>query len=164
VPDPTLHQSDSDGETPEKKDMSVDVRMAAMDLLARREHSLLELRDKLKRRFSDVSVIDDQLSRLAGENLLSDVRFAESYVRQRVEKGYGPLRLREELRARGVSGLDIDLALEALEIDWSQLASEVLRKKFGEDSPPDLSEKARRMRFMQYRGFAVEHYRQLARE
>jgi len=144
--------------------MCADIRLAAMNLLASREHSLLELRNKLKRRFADDLVIDDQLSRLADENLLSDARFADSYVRQRAGRGYGPLRLREELRARGVSAPDIDMALESSEIDWCQLASEVLCKKFGEGPPRDIKDKARRIRFMQYRGFAAEHYHQLARE
>ena len=53
--------------------------------------------------------------------------------------------------------------LEAGEIDWSERAAEVLRKKFGEGLPVDLKEKARRIRFMQYRGFAAEHYPQLSR-
>ena len=163
MPDLHLHERVSGDGTSEKYDVALDVRLVAMNLLARREHSLLELRDKLKRRFSDDATIDEQLSRLADENLQSDLRFAESYVRQRVGGGFGPLRLRDELRERGVSGPDIDVALKTDEVDWRELASEVLRRKFGEGLPADLKEKARRIRFMQYRGFAAEHYPQLAR-
>ena len=47
-----------------------------------------------------IELIDAQLSRLSAERLQSDVRFAASYARQRIGRGYGPLRLREELRAR----------------------------------------------------------------
>jgi regulatory protein len=163
MPDSPLPAGASGDWPADDHDVATDVRLAAMNLLARREHSLRELRNKLKRRFTDESTIDDQLSRLAVENLQSDLRFAEGHVRQRMSRGYGPLRLREELRERGVSDPDIDVALEAAEVDWSALAADVLARKFGEGPPADIKEKARRIRFMQYRGFATEHYRQLAR-
>jgi regulatory protein len=138
-----------------------DIRLAAMDLLARREHSVHELRIKLQRRFPDDERIDEQLSRLIEERLQSDMRFAASYVRQRISRGYGPLRLREELRERGVAEADGTAAMEELEIDWYALAAEVMHRKFGAIAPHDIKEKARRARFMQYRGFAMDHYRQL---
>jgi len=136
-----------------------DIRLAAMHLLARREHSVRELRNKLKRRFSDDAVIDAQISRLTEERLQSDARFAESYARQRADRGYGPVRLREELRERGVSEADVDVALEELEMDWGSLAIRVIQKKFGTAAPADIKERARRVRFMQYRGFSADHYR-----
>lgn len=137
-----------------------DIRLAAMNLLARREHSVWELRRKLKRRFPDGELLDEQLARLAEENLQSDMRFAESYVRQRIERGYGPVRLREELRERGITRSDIALAIDDLDIDWQAHAAEVLKSKFGEQPPADIKEEARRARFMQHRGFTSEHYRQ----
>jgi regulatory protein len=136
-----------------------DIRLAAMNLLARREHSLRELRTKLKRRFPDVTLLDEQLSRLTDENLQCDLRFAESYARQRISRGYGPLRVPEELRERGVSEDDVALAMEQLDVDWRALATEVMQKKFGDLPPGNFKEKARRARFMQYRGFSAEHYR-----
>ena len=136
-----------------------DIRLAAMNLLARREHSEWELRRKLKRRFADSAVLDEQLALLTEQNLQSDIRFAESYTHQRISRGYGPLRLREELRERGISRSDIEQTMEALDIDWCQHAIQVMHNKFGEDLPGDIKEEARRARFMQHRGFAAEHYR-----
>lgn len=138
-----------------------DIRLAAMNLLARREHSVRQLRIKLQRRFPGDERIDEQLSRLTAEHLQCDVRFAASYTRQRISRGYGPVRLREELRERGVAEADSTAAMEELEIDWYALAAEVMHKKFGALAPRDIKEKARRARFMQYRGFATEHYQQL---
>ena len=135
-----------------------------MNLLARREHSACELRTKLKRRFPDDEKIDVQLARLIEERLQSDVRFAQSYARQRISRGYGPLRLREELRERGVSEDDVAEAMKEMEIDWCAVAEEVIQKKFGAGAPHDLQEKARRARFMQYRGFATEHYHILQKD
>lgn len=138
-----------------------DVRLSAMNLLARREHSVRELRNKLKRRFCDDSMIDEQIARLSRENLQSNLRFAESYARQRIGRGYGPVRVKEELRERGASVDDIAAAMQELEVDWFAVASEVMLKKFGALAPSDIKEKARRARFMQYRGFIAEQYRKL---
>ena len=138
-----------------------DIRRAAMDLLARREHSRRELRQKLVKRFRDDAQIDAQLDRLAQEKLQSDQRFAESFVRQRVGRGYGPLRIRQEARQKGLDDSEIASAMEALEVDWYAVAEEVLGRKFGDTPGADIREKARRSRFMQYRGFSHEHYRHL---
>ena len=140
---------------------SADVRLAAMDLLARREHSVIELKRKLKRRFGDECAVDDQLAMLAEEGLQSDARFAESFLCQRSGSGYGPVRLKAELRERGLSDEQIEQALQELVIDWCEVASEVLEKKFGPEPPADVKEKARRLRFMQYRGFYQDHYQPL---
>jgi regulatory protein len=137
------------------------VRLAAMDLLARREHTARELRDKLIRRFPDDEIIREQLARLAEERLQSDERFAASYAQQRSAKGYGPLRVREELRQRGVNEGDVVTTMQSLEIDWRELAADVMRKKFGTRAAVDLKEKSKRVRFMQYRGFTADHYQRL---
>ena len=155
----SIDLSDDDATEAAGTPTPADIRLAAMNLLARREHSVRELRNKLKRRFSDEAVIDEQISRLTLERLQSDARFAESYARQRADKGYGPVRLREELRERGVTEAEVDVALEELKVDWRVLATRVMQKKFGLDAAVDIKEKARRARFMQYRGFAVDHYR-----
>lgn len=140
------------------------IRLAAMNLLARREHSVWELRRKLRRRFDNQALLDEQLFLLAEQNLQSDARFAESYVRQRISRGYGPLRLREELRARGICSGDVALAMDALEIDWCAHAMEVMQNKFGVQPAQELKEKARRVRFMQHRGFSGEHYHHLLQD
>ncbi len=137
---------------------SAAIRRAAMDLLARREHTLHELRVKLRRRFDDPARLDAALRRLATENLQSDARFAEHYVVQRADRGYGPLRIRQELRERGVADEAIALAFAAAAPDWYSLASRVLRKKFGPLPPADAREQARRSRFMHYRGFETDDY------
>ena len=138
-----------------------DIRLAAMNLLARREHSRWELLRKLRRRFSDDQLLATELQRLTNENLQSDERYAQSYAWQRSGRGYGPLRVRQEMRERGLSDSEIASAFDNVELDWFALATEAFRKKFGDPAPVDLKEKARRIRFMQYRGFSAEHYQHL---
>ena len=129
-----------------------------MNLLARREHSRTELRQKLGRRFTDTRVIDQEIDRLAEENLQSDARFAETFVRHRFCRGQGPLRIRQEMRQRGIADDDIQIAMAAEDYDWSASAAGVMERKFGSGPAADIHEKARRNRFMQYSGFALEHY------
>lgn len=138
-----------------------DIRLKAMDLLARREHSRQELKQKLFKRFKDLELIDQQLDQLVSENLQSDERYAESLLRQRLSSGHGPIRIRQEMRQKGISDSKISAAIEAEEPDWYELAEETFKKKFGQAPACDVKEQAKRSRFMQYRGFSVEHYQRL---
>jgi regulatory protein len=140
---------------------AADIRLAAMDLLARREHSRSELWLKLKKRFGDDERIHEQLDRLSEENLQSDSRFAESFLRQRIGRGHGPMRIRQEMRQRGIADGDIAAALEAEQPDWCALAEATYRRKFGALPPEDIKARARRSRFMQYRGFGLDQYQHL---
>ena len=103
-----------------------------------------------------VDRIDAVLDQLAAENLQSDQRFTESFLRSRSNKGYGPDRIRQELREKGVDSALLNSALEALELDWVALAREVRLKKFGVEQPRDFKERARQLRFLNYRGFGSE--------
>ena len=161
---PDICQSD-DSRDPSKVDETVvkpmDVRVAAMNLLARREHTRRELKQKLGKRFVDGDLIDEQLDRLADENLQCDARYAESFVRQRFNRGHGPLRIRQEMGRKGIPDEEVELAMAAEDYDWCASAKDVLKRKFGAVAAEDIKEKARRSRFMQYRGFSPEHFRHI---
>lgn len=139
------------------KDMLKAIRHKALDLLARREHSRVELQRKLLQRYNDYVLVEQVLDRLASENLQSDQRFSESYVRHRSQGGYGPVRLRQELRERGVSDLMLNESIQANSEHWFAVARQVKCKKFGEALVVDLKQKARQARFLQYRGFSSAH-------
>ena len=133
-----------------------------MNSLARREHSQYELHLKLIKRFpdnkSDISPVLDVLSE---EGLQSDERFSEAYVRFRGSKGYGPDRIEQELRQRGLSDFLISRAIDGCEYDWAHTLEEQCLKKFGNTQPDDLVMKAKYMRFLVYRGFSHEQVQQL---
>jgi regulatory protein len=131
-------------------------RVAAMDLLARREHSASELRLKLIARDFDASEVDQAVSKLVEEGLISDQRFAEAFVTSRVRKGQGPSRIRQELERRGVSSGVIFTHLEHSGVDWNSLAKSVRDKKFGDTPVNDYGDWARQATFLQYRGFTSE--------
>lgn len=131
------------------------IRRSALDLLARREHSYAEMLRKLRQRGASVEMAETELDRLQDDGLLCDERFCEAYVRSRSQRGYGPQRLREELRLRGVSESLIERELSSTERDWSALASAAFAKRFPEGPASELKERARQQRFMQYRGFGA---------
>ncbi len=134
----------------------IDVRRAGMDLLARREHSQLELRRKLGAREFPDDLIEQALHGLQDDGLLSDQRFAGSFAGSRLRRGQGPQRILAELRQRGVADALALRAVEELRADWFAEARAVRARRFGADTPADFKERARQARFLQYRGFTAE--------
>ncbi len=131
-----------------------DCQAAAIRLLSRREHSSKELRRKLLERDFDFLTIDNTLISLKDENLQSDARFTECYVRSKWNKGVGPVRLRRELCEHEIDDEMINACLH--DHEWRQLAVEVRQKRFGLALPESFEERAKQMRFLQYRGFNTE--------
>ena len=132
-----------------------------MDLLARREHSYRELCDKLIARAGDATLIRQVVDQLAGEGLQSDERFAESYVHSRSQRLYGPLRIKTELRERGIGDDIVSSALRAADVDWQGNLEKLVFDRFGLKPATDFKERAQRMRFLQYRGFAADAIRRI---
>ena len=156
----SIHELNSDLFQPDEVDRYSDpkqIRKKAMDYLARREYARGELVAKLETAGYDAELSFVEVSRLTGEGLQSDTRFAESFVQSRINQGKGPVRIRQELKERGVNESEVDDALEEADPDWYRLASEVRQRKFGAELPLDFKEKARQMRFLQYRGFESAH-------
>jgi regulatory protein len=118
------------------------------------------LRAKLRRACDDQALIERVLDALAVERLQSDERHAEAYARQRAGRGYGPLRIAQELRERGVSKELGALAIEAASTDWLASARSARTRRFGSAPPSTAAARAAQMRFLQYRGFPSDIIRQ----
>ena len=132
------------------------MRAGALALLGRREYAHSELAAALQRKGYAADIIAEALGELAGEGLLNDQRYAESLVRQLAGRGQGPTRIRQALHEAGISTELIATVLEA-GADWHALAAETRRRRFGAEAPTDWPERARQMRFLQYRGFSKDH-------
>jgi regulatory protein len=135
------------------------VRIAAYALLAGRDFSRHELTERLLRKGYGAAVVDEAIAALAQEGFLREERYAEQFVTQHAGRGRGPVRIRMELRERGVDAETIDQALDATEADWVQAAREARRRKFGLSPPADYRERAKQARFLQYRGFSSDQIR-----
>ncbi len=127
-----------------------------MDFLARREHGRSELLGKLLRAGIDQDLAAEAIESLAREGLQDDRRYVESFLQSRIRQGKGPVRIRLELDGKGIDpGLVEEQFAECGE-DWTALARSVREKKFGPARPSGYREKAKQMRFLQYRGFESE--------
>ena len=125
-----------------------------MHLLARREHSRQEMLNKLLLKGYAKDVILSVIEELAQRGIQSDSRYAESYARQLIQKGYGPIHIAYELRKNGVDAINLDdLVLETAG-SWMNLLELVYTKKFGHGSVPESNERAKRSRFLIQRGFS----------
>ncbi|TNE79487.1 MAG: regulatory protein RecX [Gammaproteobacteria bacterium] len=137
------------------EDQDYRARSTALRLLARREHSRLELSLKLRQRKLPSSVIDAVLDDFEHEGWLDDQRFADVYSRQRMDLGYGPLRILSELQQRGVKQSPTCLD-DMTEEDWCTNAVRLREKRFGlVDLSNDWDEKVRQSRFLNRRGFSA---------
>jgi len=131
-------------------------RRRALDILARREHSRLELERKLVDRGFLPDVVDEILDALQADSLLDEGRFLESFIRTRVGRGQGPARIEAELGERGIDRSRVREWFRDAEFNWSSLAAGVRAKRFGPERPGNFEERARQARFLQYRGFDSE--------
>ena len=134
-----------------------------MDLLCRREHSVYELTRKLKQRGFENEQINEAIETLQRDNLQSDSRFVESAVNHRINSGFGPVKIRYELRQKGASDSIVDDYLSGLEVDWDSRMAGVRIKKFGNSIPVEYKEKMKQARFLQNRGFSPESVMRLFR-
>ena len=146
-------------EKPEAADDESRIRSVALALQAYREHGGKELESKLTRKGYDSLTTAQVIHDLRESGLVSDHRFAEAFVRSHASRGHGPIRIRYELRELGVQSELIQNALETQEIEWQSIAHRVRERKFGDKSPATYAERAKQMRFLQYRGFSTDQIR-----
>ncbi len=127
-----------------------------MDLLARREHSALELRNKLVQRDFDEALIELVLSGLQQDNLQSDSRFTEAYINHRINAGVGPFKISHEMRQKGIDEGLIETFLEPFAGEWEAMMSGLRVRRFGDSIPADYKQRMKQARFLQNRGFSPE--------
>lgn len=130
------------------------LRSTAFALLAKREHSKQELKSKLLLYGASPEELEPLLAELTGNDYQSDERMAGMLVRANMRKGRGPARIQQELKKHHI---EAELAEEDIEqVNWLQQAIELRMRKFGEELPTEQKEKARQVRFLQYRGFDLD--------
>ena len=135
----------------------IDIRRAALGLLARREHSCKQLLDKLVRRFpGKIDSIKQEVGSLSYEGLQSDARLAEVYVRSRAGQGRGLEKIRAELKNKGVRDKEIKTALLQCGVDWLENLNRISSRRFGNTHPENVRERAKRSRFFRQRGFSFD--------
>ena len=167
--------------TPEQKQAELDaikaesrLRWLAFYYLSRREYGRAELKQKLLDKEQDPDSIDTLLDEFAQKGYQSDYRTTLMLIRESIRKGRGRGRIRQEFYKKNIdmpSNIDelIDMANTESEefsefvdedednlvegVDWLKLAVTARTKKYGDHIPTEQKEKAKQLRFLQYRGF-----------
>ncbi len=130
-----------------------ELRSLAFSYLARQEYSRSQLRERLSKRCDEPDLIERVLAYLTEEGYQSDSRFAESYIRVKSDQGQGAKKIAFDLSRKGISKPLIAELLESRQDDSKQIALNYLKRKFGDNPPRDMKEKAKWFRHMAGRGF-----------
>jgi len=133
------------------------LRERALRLLARREHSRVELARKLQAHGPPGDELEALLDDLSRRKLLSDERYAESRAHA-LSRKYGAARIAHELRAKGLDKGLAEQASRTARATELERAREVWRRKF-RVAPKTREERAKQMRFLQSRGFSFDAIR-----
>lgn len=101
----------------------------AYNALSKREYSTQELEEKLLRKNTPVDIVKMVIRQVQDLNLQSDDRFTESFVRSRINRGQGPVRIEMELKQRGISADLAEQHLAAEESFWLAQAKALLARR-----------------------------------
>lgn len=170
--------------TPEQRQADIDaikaesrLRWLAFYYLSRREYGKAELKQKLLDKEQDPDKIDDLLDEFEEKGYQSDYRTTLMLIRENIRKGRGRGRIKQEFYRKKIAmpaNIDelIDMANAESEefsefiddsadnlvegVDWLKLAVSARTKKYGDDIPTEQKDKARQLRFLQYRGFNTD--------
>ncbi|MCY9814960.1 regulatory protein RecX [Aeromonas caviae] len=141
------------------EELVVAARAFAMRSLARRESAESELARRLRQKGFEEEVVAVVLDHCRGYDWVNDDRYGAMAVRAGAAKGHGPLRIRFDLRRKGLDDTQIEAALDQPELDWFELALALLSRRA---KATDLADFKLRMKWLKYlmgRGFTQEQAR-----
>jgi len=132
----------------------------ALKMLARRELSEAQVRQRLARRGHAADAVDAAVEKLRAERALDDARVAETIARtQSTVRGRGAHRVRREIEAAGIGRADAQRAVDDAfkDIDADALLEAALSRRLrGRDRIADDREFQRLYRYLVAQGFDVD--------
>ena len=138
-----------------------DIRKKILDFLSRREHSFKELIFKLEGRVSPSQRLIVELEKLREEGLQSDERFTESFIRSRSIKGFGPEKISNELRSKGIEENLIKKMVYSQELDWKIILKKEFKKKYSQSKIYNIEDISKIKKFFFQRGFLIDEINEL---
>ncbi|WP_404340856.1 regulatory protein RecX [Pseudoalteromonas mariniglutinosa] len=127
-------------------------------LLSRQDYSRRDLTRKLQQKEATTEFTERLLDWCESHNFINERRYCEGFVRRHLAKFHGAKRIQSEAMAKGIDRALLDEVVEELAVDWFQLAQDAYLKKFSNAHQDlDQKEKAKRVRYLMYRGFSYEH-------
>ncbi len=139
-----------------RKTSAKPIRQVVLALLARRDYASQELAKKLRAKGYSPEEIEQVIQDLGRINLVDDGRYAEFTVHRHRERGLGPRRIAQTLKACGIEEALITPHLNEHDPIWLSIIQTVWQKRFRGKQPTNPQEYAQQMRFLQYRGFTTE--------
>ena len=127
--------------------------------LARRDHTVAELRRALVERGHEADEVEEAIERLRRERYLDDRGYAERFARSRLaDHGLGRTRIRQALRVRGVGRGEAEAGLKTAlgEVDESAVVDELARRYWKQHAQVEPARRVPRLwAFLLRRGFAA---------
>lgn len=133
------------------------LKARAIGYLARRDYARTELGQKLLgsrgEGVPDRAAVEAVLDELDTLGYLSDERYAQAVVTRKTGN-FSRRAIAQELRSKGVAAETVREVLAAAETDDDAALITIWQRRFGQ-APANDREKARQVRFLQSRGFAL---------
>jgi len=112
------------------KNLNSDITRLITKYLSIREHSKLELHNKLTQKGYDSIDIRDCIDEFSSKDIQSDTRFTEEFIRSKLKKNKGPKLISSELTRRGISDSLINKKISEISYqEWCDAALKALVKK-----------------------------------
>ena len=135
------------------KNLNSDITKLITKYLSIREHSKLELHNKLSQKGHDLNDIRDCIDEFSSKDVQSDIRFTEEFIRSKLKKNKGPRLISSELVSRGISDSIINKKIsEITHQEWCKVAFLALSKKLN-GSSVSIEDKDKIYSFLISRGF-----------
>jgi regulatory protein len=147
----------------ETKKQAQKIRRLLLHLLMRRDYTQHELVQKMLVKGYEQDLVTRIITAFVEDGTINETRFIENFIYFRRNRGYGPLRIAAELKARGLSAEMIAKHLEISDNAWLDCAEKIWCKHFKNTPPKDASSKNKQQRFMQGRGFTWEQIQHVLR-
>lgn len=134
-------------------------KQAAFNLLSYRQRSKQELKERLLKKDYHITVVEQVVNILKRLDYLDDKEFARSWIKDRIVKGYGPYRIRKQLKEKGVSS---DIIEEGLAEEYDSqleydLASDLAAKKKSRYQDQEYQERKYKLsKVLERKGFSFE--------
>lgn len=129
-------------------------------LLARREHSALELRQKLQQRGFDHEIIEKVLTKAEQQGWQSDARYLDMWLRNCLARGDGIQKIRAVAYQKGIQTEMLEQLIAELQPNWAAHCYDRLVRRFGQQPPRDQKELNRMMRYLMQRGYRLDQIKQ----
>ncbi len=130
-----------------------------MRILALRDHSERELREKLLRKGYSREEVEETVEKLRNMGYLNDRDFALKFAVEKRKKLFGRIKIEYELRRKGIEQAMVEEALKAAEqaLSEEEAAKKLLSRRRG--YPPE-----KNARYLLSRGFTWDTIKELVKD